>query len=314
MDFDVLMQKYLEGSINSNENTALRGIVGHDPILAERYNSLVYIEGELRQSKTMLNRHDMAFLTGFGRDIYPKIPAAKIPAVSAGKAIFSGGNFLANLISSKLLILTGTSLVIITAGIIGYNNFFKTETGHTSTPLSTVATQGIAEIPVEQEINTLNEKPVTFADVKGGKKSAHFQAQDTLSPKPVSQSEVTATIEEKNVQTNSEVIAQLQDDLDNFEKQNDKYNIALTQKKLGIAFRNSDINQSRSLLTKSLGTAESLNSEFQSEIYGEMAITEFKAGNSAAGAENLAKCLKLLESHNSARLEYWKKVQEKYIK
>jgi len=312
MNFDELVQKYLDNNINTWEQKALDDIVSNSPEYAEEFHMLKKVEMGLTTAKTRMNSFDIAFLSNVGEKItsVARAPVSPLNPVRSPFASFFHNNMI--LISLGML-----TLAIIFGLFVITNSNVPAPAKVTSVKIPVMPkNQSGIETKVEKssdivENNDIPSNPIIAAPVQVVKNidTAYIADANTKS-----KFDMQLLITEKNLQKNNEVIQKLYTELNNYEASGDKQMQALTLLRLGTLLRqiNGREDEGKKNLLKSLAITNNLNNpELQGEIYGELGIIEIKSGSKPTGIDYLEKCVKTLESLDPKRLAHWKDILEK---
>ena len=317
MNFDELVQKYLDNNINASEQKALDGFIRNSPEQAEEFQMMKKVELGLNDARTRMSAFDLAFINNVGENITSS-SIADSGRNNSGRLSFA--NFLnknSKMISMGILFLA----VILSVFIVNNNSRTSQVVKQLPTKQEIIKTQPDIQSAVEKSAD-IKAVPSTTAfsqtDIKEKNDVIESNTETKDIPENVSDEksklDMQFIINEKNLQKNNDVIQKLYAELNTYEISGDIQLQALTLLRLGTLLRqiNGREVEGRKNLLKSLAITKNLNNpELQGEIYGELGIIEIKSGNKASGLDYLEKCINNLESLGTKRLAYWKGVLEK---
>ncbi len=164
MNRDELMAKYLDGSLNADEQAHLQSLLDSSPEMAEELRALEGLEQALAAGAPSLAAVDLGFLDEVGRRATDMIPAAP----PAGGGLESIGAKLGGSIAAKI---AGIGGAIIVAGGAGVAVWQMQSTDDLSAPAQAT----------EQIVTDIDEAPSTLRDLE--------QPPDELPPDATTQAD-----------------------------------------------------------------------------------------------------------------------------
>lgn len=305
MKKEEFIRKFIDNELSVSQKDKFLTIVEKDKEMNEELTTLSTLENSLIESKTTLRDSDLAFLTAFKSELVNDLknqPASKFSPVYWKE-------FLHN-----YSLITIFSLLFIVGSIVSY--FHTTEIKNkyqiSFKPFKTNHQPELKKFDNETLFieNKIAEKtPEANREADKNVRNKEIQLASTEE-----KNELTLSINEKNILTNQELVVKLKSDLENYERNADLLNIAITKKRIGQLFgkMNGKSDEAKTYLIQSAAIFEQLKyREMQAECLGELALIEFSTGNNVNAEEYFNKCIQLLQSNNSKKLKYW---QDKYYK
>lgn len=306
MKNEEFLRKYFDNELSDTDKTKFFVLTETDNELKQEFTALSDLENSLNQSKMNLRDTDIAFIAGFKTNLIDNIknqPATKFSPVNWKE-----------LIHNYAFILT-FGLLFFVGSIISY--YFTNEIKiHHHIPYKPLTSQNINQINQDKEIGNEIKAKNNDLVITTKEKDTKEKNQESLITS-IEKNELTLSIKERNVLTNQELIDKLKTDLENYEKNGDLFNIAVTKKRLGQIYGKlqGKTDEAKTLLIQAANEFEKLNyAEMKAECYGELALIELKIGNYTNAEDYIGRCIQLMEKNNSKKLKYWQDIYEKNFK
>mgnify|MGYP000660480357 CR=1 FL=1 len=303
MKKDEFLRKYLDNELSDSDKQKFSELMESDPQLNHELTGLVELEKNLNESRMKLRDSDIAFIGGFKADLIENLknqPVTKFAPVN-WKELFQN---YALFISMLFLFFTGS--------IVSY---FYTNQTKSSYQISYLPLSSTDEIKRNEGNNVIDEIIIEKNEKETIKKEKNIEKR-SLEPLIASseKNEIALSIKEKNILTNQQLLEKLKLDLEEFEKNQDLFNTAVTKKRLGQLYGKiaGKTEEARNYLVQATSIFEKLNYyELIAECYGELAIVELSIGNRTVAKDYIERCIQILQSNNSKKLKYWQDVFEK---
>lgn len=305
MKKELVLRKFLDDELSESEKKKLFAQLESNKEFKEELTDFVALEQKLKESKTTLRDSDILFLSNFKSDL-------------TGKAIKpTTGNFYHKW---KELINNLTAITAISLFFLGGSLFFYFYANRTVEKLDIeykpIYSNQQADKNEEKQVLNI-EKEVKIenqVNILGNSKRTINQPEEFASSTIQEKNELSLTIREKNILTNTELIEKLKSELEIYGKSGDLFNLAITQKRLGLLYGNlkGKMEDGKELIISASLIFSKLNhSEMEAECYGELALLELKSGNNEKAKEYLGRCLKMLQNTKSNKFDYWQDIYNK---
>lgn len=311
MNFEELLLKYTDNTINESELIALNEIINKSASHSDEFKRFTKLENDLNSTKTFISPADVEFLKNVGESLV----TADEKFIPSNK---STDYKVLNLSKYKYFFIFGFLLISLTIGyFINDNLKYNTQPSKPINRIDLHQQEEIRKTVTESQGSNSTDKNIQEQNVQindaNSSNSHEILMADNSTNK--SQEKVQLSIKENNLVKNSDIINKLQNDLKNYQSTGDLYGQALTQKRIGVLLRqiNGRTQEAFEYLNNALNLSLKLkNIEMQAEIIGEIGLTYSKSGDKSKGSEYLDKCVKLLESINSDSYGHWKELKSKF--
>lgn len=306
MKKEEFLRKYLDNELSDSEQKKFSELLKSDPQLNLELTSLIEIEKNLNKTRLTLNDSDIAFIGGFKTDLIDNIknqPPTKYMLFNWKKIIHN--NFL--IVSLIVLFLIGS--------LVSY--FYTNETKiHNQIDYIPIKAKNINKTLEAENLNYESDNIIKENVTKKDEKIIEKRSYEPLITSS-EKNEIALSISEKNILTNQQLVEKLKSDLEEFEKNQDLLNIAITKKRLGQLYgKTTDkTDEARTYLIDAKTIFEKLKySELLAECYAMLALIELSDGNRSLAKDYIEKSLQILQNNNSKKLKYWQDIYEKNFK